>query len=208
MPSASRYVRILLTSLLSIGICGPAVSEVIVRNSYSYFDIRGKTADDLDRELAKHGPSTQSNDSRHPGATRIRFGGDVTYAQRDGRCYVANVRVTVDTQIILPRWRNRKNAEKDLSIVWDTLASDIKRHEEHHAEIARNHARAMENEIRRLRPQRDCETLQRKVADESTRAIEAHDRDQARFDRVEAVNFQNRMTRLLYYRIRPRIGGR
>ncbi|MEZ2127344.1 MULTISPECIES: DUF922 domain-containing Zn-dependent protease [unclassified Sinorhizobium] len=207
MLSASRYVRVLLAIPLSLGICGPAASEVVVRNSYSYFDIRGKTADDLDRELAKHGPSTQGNDNRHPGATRIRFGGDVTYAQRGGWCYVANVRVTVDTQIIMPRWRNRRNAEKDLSIVWDTLASDIKRHEEHHAEIARNHARAMEKEIRKLRPQRSCETLQRKVADESTQAIAAHDRDQARFDRVEAVNFQNRMTRLLYYRIRPRTGG-
>ena len=36
-----------------------------------------------------------------------------------------------------------------MALLWDTLAADIKRHEERHAEIARNHARKPEDELPR-----------------------------------------------------------
>lgn len=191
---------------IGLSLCGPAAAEVIASKSYSYFDIRGKTADELDRELSRRGPTASGSSARHPGATKIRFGGEATYIQDDGRCRIGNVKVTVHTQIILPRWGNRMGAGKELSMIWDALSSDIKRHEERHAEIARNQARSMERAIRALPPQRSCETMQELVSNESARGIEEHDQLQARFDRVEAVNFQKRMLRLLNNRIRGRTG--
>jgi len=77
-------------------------------------------------------------------------------------------------------------------MIWDALSSDIRRHEERHAEIARNQARIMERQILALPPQSTCERMQELVTDVSTRGIDEHDRLQARFDRIEAVNFQNR----------------
>ncbi|NKF33943.1 peptidase, partial [Pseudomonas sp. BGM005] len=50
--------------------------------------------------------------------------------------------------------------------------------------------------------------MQELVSNESARGIEEHDRQQARFDRVEAVNFQKRMLRLLNNRINGRAGGK
>ena len=87
-------------------------------------------------------------------------------------------------------------------MIWDALSSDIKRHEERHAEIARTQARAMERGILSLPAQRNCEAMQELVSEESTRGIDEHDRLQARFDKVEAVNFQNRMMRLLNNRLK------
>jgi predicted secreted Zn-dependent protease len=207
MPLAVRYMRLPLVFSIALLLCGPAGADVIASKSYSYFDIRGRTADDLDLELSRRGPTASGSSARHPGATRIRFGGEATYVQSGGRCRIGNVRVTVHTEIILPRWSNRRGASRELSMIWDALSSDIKRHEERHAEIARNQARAMERAIRSLRPQRSCEAMQEAVSDESVRGIEEHDRQQARFDRVEAVNFQNRMLRLLNRRISERRGG-
>lgn len=178
-----------------------ASAEPVVTKTYSYFRIGGKTAEDLDRELERHGPLTHNTGHRHPGATEIKFGGEVTYVEKGGYCSIGNARVTLRTRIVLPRWANRKRASGDLGFIWDTLSADIKRHEERHAEIARNHARQMERDLKDLRPAKSCDALEKQVADLTQRSLAAHDEDQLRFDQVEAANFDARLTRLLQYRL-------
>ncbi|MDM9628270.1 DUF922 domain-containing protein [Rhizobium sp. S152] len=206
MPSALRYMLLPLAFSMGISTAGPSFAAVVATKSYSYFSIKGKTADELDSQLSTRGPTANGSSSRHPGATKIRFGGDATYVESGGKCRVGSAKVTVHTQIILPRWTDRRGASKQLSMIWDALSSDIKRHEERHAEIARVQARAMERQILALPAQRSCELMQEKVSEVSVRGIDEHDRLQARFDRVEAVNFQNRMMRLLNNRL-GRSGG-
>jgi predicted secreted Zn-dependent protease len=170
-----------------------AAAEVIAQKSFSYFYIRGNTADELDQALNARGPIAMGASSRHPGATRIRFGGQATYVESNGRCHIGGAKVTVDTQIILPRWRDRRHAEPQLSAVWDRLSADIKRHEERHAEIATMHAHLMEKAILALRSERTCDLLQDRVSAESARITALHETDQERFDRQEAASFQNRI---------------
>lgn len=200
MPLAFHKISISCALLLAFCMPGMAKAEVIARKSVSYFDIKGNTADELDAALNQRGPLAMGSSSHHPGAARIRFGGNATYSEASGRCYISGVKVTVDTEIILPRWRDRRHASKQLSMIWDTLAADIRRHEDRHVEIARQHARRMEQLILSLPPANDCDALQDKANDVTARETERHDADQARFDRIEAINFQNRMQRLLYYR--------
>ena len=190
-----------LLALLVAMPLGSASGETVINKSFSYFSIGGRTAADLDKALSKAGPMMKSTGARHPGATRIKFGGTITYVNRGGRCAVGVARVTLSTRIILPRWKYRKQASRDLALVWDTLSSDINRHDERNAEIARNHAREMEKMFLALRPQADCEQMQESVTRASTEAIAAHDKDQARFDRTEAANFDKRIIRLLQYRL-------
>jgi predicted secreted Zn-dependent protease len=196
MPSASRIACHLLAVFLSCGTWHNAAAEVIAQKSFSYFDISGNTADELDQALNARGPTAMGASSRHPGATRIRFGGQATYVESGGRCHIGGAKVTVDTQIILPRWRERRHAQAQLSAVWDRLSADIRRHEERHAAIAKLHAAMMEKAILALRPEATCDLLQEKVSVESERAIALHDQDQERFDRMEAASFQNRMQSL------------
>ncbi|MDF1635038.1 DUF922 domain-containing protein [Mycoplana sp. MJR14] len=178
-----------------------ARAETLTNKTFSYFSVGGRTAAELDDELSKRGPKMKNTGSRHPGATRIRFGGSVTYVRRGEKCYVGDAKVTLTTNIILPRWKHRRTASKSLALIWDTLSSDIKRHEERHAEIARNHARDLEKQLKALRPDKDCDRLQQKVDRVTAAAVEAHDKDQARFDRVESYNFNERMLRLLTHRL-------
>ncbi|WP_246723616.1 DUF922 domain-containing protein [Rhizobium sp. ARZ01] len=179
----------------------PSSGETIANKTFTYFSVGGRTAAELDEELSKRGPQMKNTGSRHPGATKIRFGGSVTYVRRGEKCYVGNAKVTVSTNIILPRWKYRRSASKSLGLIWDTLSSDIKRHEERHAEIARNHARDLERKLKALRPDRDCEKLQALVDRTTAAEVEEHDKDQARFDRVESYNFNERMLRLLTHRL-------
>jgi predicted secreted Zn-dependent protease len=195
MPFASRPARAALAILLSLATPGLAAAKVVYGQSISYFDIKGNTADELDAALNAQGPVAMGASSHHPGATRIRFGGEATYVPENGACRIGGARVTVNVEIILPRWRDRSHAGRQLSIVWDRLSADIRRHEEHHAAIARDHARMMERAILSLPPARDCDQLQARVDAESARAIEAQDRAQAQFDMTEAASFQNRIHR-------------
>jgi predicted secreted Zn-dependent protease len=198
----SRRLRpaIILAVLTGISLPLSASADVVVRKSISYFQIGGRTAAELDAELSRKGPFTQASGSRHPGATQIRFGGDLTYALRGNRCAVEDVRVTVDTKLIIPRWKNRNRASQEMATLWDALSSDIKRHEERHAEIARQHAKLLEQRLLKLRPTRDCETLQDRASEVTDEVTVAHDEAQMRFDMIEAKNFQDRMLRILRHR--------
>ncbi|MBV2183745.1 MAG: DUF922 domain-containing protein [Rhizobium sp.] len=197
----ARRLSVLTAAAALLFSSGPvANAETIVRKSISYFQIGGTTAEDLDRELERRGPVTRTSGSRHPGATQIKFGGELSYVQSAAQCRLGDINVTLTTRIILPKWKNRKKAHGDLALIWDALSSDIKRHEERHAEIAQQHARKLERTLKRLRPQRNCEIMQAKVAEATDKLISAHDAAQMNFDRVEAVNFDKRMIRILEYR--------
>lgn len=199
-----RVYRAFGVAFLLCLLSAPVQAEPVISKSYSYFRIGGHTAEELDKELERNGPVTKTSGNRHPGATEIKFGGEVTYMERGGRCSVGGAKVTLRTHIILPRWSNGGKAEKDLRFIWGTLSSDIKRHEERHAEIARNYARMLERELLDLPPRKTCDDVEAMVTETTQRVLAEHDQQQARFDRVEAKNFDARMTRLLQYHIDQR----
>jgi predicted secreted Zn-dependent protease len=188
MTGRISFAAFLILSIVA-GHSSSAYGDTVISKSITYFSVGGRTAEELDKALSERGPMMNSTGARHPGATRIKFGGTVTYVKHGNRCAVGSAKVTLSTRLILPRWKNRRTANRDLALVWDTLASDIKRHEERHAEIARNHARKLEKDFLALKPEADCERMQARVARLSETAIQQHDRDQARFDRTEAANF-------------------
>jgi predicted secreted Zn-dependent protease len=184
----------------------PAAAETIVHKTITYFSIGGTTAADLDREMMQRGPISSVTGRHHPGATKIKFSGSATFVSKNNRCVIGGAKVTLSTRIMLPRWSNRRKASPQLGLIWDTLASDIRRHEERHAEIARTHARDFEQQLLGLPPASSCAILKAKVAKISRIAMEDHEKDQKRFDRIEAANFENRMIRLLKYRLEAKKG--
>lgn len=204
MFSMRRVHRLFGAAFLLCVIEVPAHADPVITKTYSYFRIGGRTAEELDKALERHGPLTKTSGHRHPGATEIKFGGEVTYVEKGGRCSVGGAKVTLRTHIILPRWSNGGKASADLRFIWGTLSSDIKRHEERHAEIARNHARMLERELLDLPSRRTCDDVEALVTETTHRVLSEHDQQQLRFDQVEAANFDARMTRLLKYRIDQR----
>ncbi|CAG1004127.1 MAG: DUF922 domain-containing protein [Rhizobiaceae bacterium] len=192
--------RILLTAALSFLALAPAVAAGLTK-SYSYFTIGGVTVEEIERELNLRGPQVRSTGNRHPGATRMEFKSRVKYGMKKDRCAVVDARVTVEARIILPRWSKRSKADDDVRLIWDTLSADIKRHEESHVVIAKNHARELENALRAISPQRDCAAAEAKVAAATDAVLARHDEEQQRFDRIEGINFESRLLRLLRYRM-------
>ena len=198
---------ILAAVMLALFACLPAGAASLVK-TYSYFTIGGTTVDEIEKELKRRGPQVKSTGLRHPGATRMTFTSKVGYAERNGRCGVVSAAVTVKADMILPRWKRRKAASPDTRLIWDTLSSDIKRHEESHVVIAKNHARELEEALKMVPRQRDCAKAQEKVKEVTARILAQHDREQDRFDMIEGKNFESRLMRLLQYRIERIESGR
>lgn len=185
----------------------PASAANLVK-TYSYFAIGGRTLDDIETQLSKHGPQVKSTGSRHPGATQMAFTTRIGYAEKPGSCHIADAIVTVKVKVILPEWRPSRKADADVKLFWDTLSADIKRHEERHVEIAKNHAKQLEDALKASYPQKTCAEAKAKAAEITSAELTRHDQDQVRFDRVESVNFESRILRLLRYRIERIDSGR
>jgi predicted secreted Zn-dependent protease len=192
--------RLIVCALLAGCMAAPAAAADLVK-SYSYYRVGGRTLDEIEDQLARRGPQVKTTGLRHPGATRMSFSTRIGYAQEPGSCRIASAVVTVKAKVILPIWRQRRHADKDVRIFWDTLSADIKRHEERHVEIAKNHARELEDALKASGRFRTCEAAAARTKEITARILAEHDRDQARFDRVEGINFESRILRLLHYRI-------
>ena len=72
----------------------------------------------------------------------------------------------------------------------------------------KNHGREIERALKRMGSAKNCGLLERKGEKIASRILEKHDRAQDRFDKVEGINFEARMLRLLKYRIERIEDGR
>ena len=185
----------------------PAQAANVVK-TYSYFSIGGGTLDEIEAQLSKRGPQVKTTGHRHPGATRMAFTTRLGFTERPGACQIVSAAVTVKVTVILPRWKRPRNADSGVKLFWDTLSTDIRRHEESHIVIAKNHARELEQALLASGRQKDCQLARAKAKAISDKILTRHDRAQAQFDRVEGINFESRILRLLQYRIKRIEDGR
>jgi predicted secreted Zn-dependent protease len=185
-----------------------AANGASVSRTYAYFRVGGATLGELQKELNAAGPKVQSTGRRHPGATEMQFASRLAYAERGGRCRVSKASVTVKARIILPRWSHPAAAGEETKLVWGALSGDIKRHEESHVSIARNYARAMEQALLALPAAKSCALAADGAQATIGRLLAEHDAEQQRFDRIEMINFTDRMDRLIRYRIQQIEAGR
>jgi predicted secreted Zn-dependent protease len=199
-PRGNMMNRPLFCALVLMLAATPAGAASLVK-TYSYFSVGGRTLDDIEAQLSKNGPEVKSTGSRHPGATQMAFTTRISYAQTANSCRIADAQVTVKVKVILPEWRRPRKSDPDVRLFWDTLSADIKRHEERHVEIAKNHARRLEDALKASYPQATCEAAKAKAGEITAAELARHDQDQVRFDRVESVNFESRILRLIRYRM-------
>ncbi|KFB10150.1 DUF922 domain-containing Zn-dependent protease [Nitratireductor basaltis] len=191
-------------SLIIVGVL--AFSTVVagatsLSKTYSYFTIGGSTLSQIEEQLKARGPRLGATGQRHPGATNMEFTTKIDYGESDGWCRVQNAAVALNAAVTLPRWRATKSAKQDVRLVWNILERDIKRHEESHIIIAKNHARELENTLLRLPRKRECGAVQKLAETATQRILAKHDAAQIKFDRIEAKNFESRLLRLLDYRL-------
>lgn len=190
---------LILTALVALTVS--TASAASISKTYSYFSIGGSTLDEIEAELTKRGPQVKSSGRRHPGATQMEFTTRIGYGEQNGRCRIVQATVNVKAKVILPKWKRPKRADRDVRLIWDTLEADIKRHEESHVIIAKNHARELEKALMAIARQPTCKQTAELAKATTTKVLARHDKAQDDFDRVEGINFESRLVRLLRYRM-------
>ena len=200
-------LRILL-ALSLLGLAVPPAAAAVVWRNYSYFSVSGKTLDELMIELSIRGPQVRSTGQRHPGATKLQFNTRLGYTEGGGKCWISAATATIKAGIILPRWKDRRKAGRELRIYWDALAADIKRHEEGHVVIAKNYASQLEKELVALPRQDSCKPLAQQAELQIEKVLEQYRKESERFDRVESASFDRRMQSLYQYRLERIESGR
>lgn len=201
MRNGAMRLKLKILALLCAALIAMPAAAANLSKTYSYFSIGGTTLDEIQAELSKRGPHVQSTGLRHPGATQMEFNSRVGYAQTADSCRIVSATVSVKAKVILPRWRRPARASGDVRFIWSTLEADIKRHEESHVIIAKNHARELEQAILKLGKQKTCAIAAEKAQTLSNKILAKHDREQQRFDRVEGINFEKRLIGLMRYRL-------
>lgn len=191
---------ILIGAMIVLGGAAPSAAATVSK-TYSYFSIGGANLSEIETELGRRGPAIEATGQRHPGATTLEFTSKLSFARENGNCRIDAANISVKASVKLPRWKRPARADQGTRLIWDTLASDIKRHEESHIGIAKNHARELEASLEKLGSFPSCAAARNRAQAVSTKALARHDAEQARFDMIEGRNFEERIITLLKYRL-------
>jgi predicted secreted Zn-dependent protease len=112
--------------------------------TFAYYDVTGATVAELFTSMRQQAPS-------------LGFGQtlwNVTWAMRweptSGVCRVTQARVTLRTEVRLPRWEPGPGASPELVAQWRTFVENLRSHENGHLELAVAASREVERELRRI----------------------------------------------------------
>lgn len=188
-PSTPILVALMVTGM----IIPTAASAEALSLSYSYFTIGGATPMEIEAEMGRLGPEIKGSTYRHAGATRMEFSSRIGYRKSADSCRIVSTQVSIKAKVILPRWKRPRGADAAARLFWDVLSADIVRHEESHLVIARNHARNLERQLKRLPLQRNCDKLAEQAEALKEKIMAAHDREQQRFDLIEGRTLEKRL---------------
>jgi predicted secreted Zn-dependent protease len=149
--------------------------------SVAYYQISGENFEEIDRQIAIHGPSVLGVGNALA-ATNVRMIPDFRFEQQGPYCRPVQIRVSVQAHVTLPKLATEEKLKKELANAWDDLQQYTRLHEYVHVSIADSHAVRAEKAIRALPPARNCAEM-RLAADALFKTHMAeHQADQLRFD--------------------------
>ncbi len=152
--------------------------------SIAYYSIAGSTYDELDQQIALHGPNVLGV-GRALAATNVRMIPDFRFAEKEGKCHVTGARVSVQAHVTLPRLKSQEKLREELASAWDSLEHYARLHEGVHVAIADAHALKAEAAVMALEPQADCASMRESASTIFRTMMADHQRDQLQFDREE-----------------------
>jgi len=143
-----------------------------------YYDIRGITFPDLQREIQAKGPEGKWWGTA---STRLRF--EIKMKPSAGGCAIDSAHAMADSTVRLPRWVNRHDGDRRTQELWDGAFRSLDLHERGHVQISLQIAQDLERALREIPPAASCEDV---VAQAKARgeALNKRERDrQVSYDR-------------------------
>lgn len=181
--AAGAFAAAIALSLSTFG--GPAQAEVRSNIRYFGYEVRGLTAADIWRDINRKGPHQRHRGLYAQAEAQIRYGWDASYVSSRGSCRVKSAAVNLDVKIVLPNWRDSARGDAALRRAWASYIAEVRRHEDHHKDIALATARELDRAISAAPAFRSCGELERYIRSECDRILRREEAMQAHFDRTD-----------------------
>ena len=168
---------------------GPVpLSEVEIEEStFKYFPISGSTPRELHESMLANGPFNQIAQRRVIGECGWNIKSTVEYERKAGQCGIGKFKVTLMTEITMPKWMNADTASADVRRLWTQVESDIRKHENTHKTIHIEAANVLARRMRALPPYDNCRALDVAIVQQRMKVFTEYAISDRAFDRVEAA---------------------
>lgn len=193
MQSTAPY-RAFVTALA--GVLLAACSAVGERTSLSvgYYSIQGESFEDIDQQIALHGPSVMGV-GKALAATTVRMSPEFNVGWSDGACRMTSARVSVQAHVTLPKLTSQQRLRTELAKAWDNLEQYARLHESVHVAIADKHAVKAEKAVMALPPEASCDAMRTNAAMLFRQLMVEHEADQLKFDAEERLRIAGLVNR-------------
>ncbi len=149
-----------------------------------YYQIRGASADELQRALANDGPASSPDPARHYANCKWHVDWHYTYRIQSGQCALDKLRVRLSAVINFPSWANSEAASPALRNEWIRMTGALRRHEDGHKENGIRVADEIARRMRAAAAEPDCAQLGAKLNVLGMRTIEESRETDAAYDRA------------------------
>lgn len=164
--------------------CAHAQAEPKIEVKTRYYTVHGTDGRHLLEQLNRRGPK-QGFWTRSIAQTRYTTAWSAEWAYSQGYCRVQKAPVTLSLTMEFPRLA--ADAPRDLERRWDRFIAEVKKHENHHARLARQMVAEMEKAAlaTRIRGDRNCRRMESVLKQKVHAIMQAYERTQNAFDEEE-----------------------
>jgi predicted secreted Zn-dependent protease len=152
---------------------------VSVRAPVVYYDVHGRTFDEIAAALRNQGPKIHLTSLA--GETRLPIGWSFRPTPLGvGTCEITDIYLTVNEQILLPRWMSPADAEPGLPGEWTRFMTALETHEAGHQDILAKSNREIVDQIRGLSA--PCSQITSRADDIARRVVDRASEAQVQYD--------------------------
>jgi len=166
-----------------------AASEVrVTETAIDWFPIRGTTSAQMRESMGDTAPYSAERQSRVWGQCRWWFDWDFKYLPGPtGGCRVAEVTITLNSRMKLPKWVDANQAPAELRARWESFERRLRQHEDGHKNNGVKAANDLARRIKALPEYPDCGILNNEIRKLGDRVWSEYALLDNAFDRVDLL---------------------
>lgn len=151
---------------------------VMGHTSVAYYDIHGRTRAELSAEMRRLGPKVDG--TSYVGETRSPMRWSWRTESHGGTCTIRNLVVSMNAQVLLPRWTPPADTEPGLAAEWSRFMAALETHESGHKDITARAASAIADQLRGLSA--PCTMINDRANDIARVIADRAEEEQKRYD--------------------------
>src|SRR4051812_41621183 len=154
-------------------------SGIAGHTSVTYYDVHGATLLELRADMRRSGPKI--SDSSFVAETRSPMKWTwKTKSNGVSSCELEDIQVSVNAQVLLPRWTPPADTEPGLAAEWARFMTALETHENGHKDISAQAGREIVNKLRGLSG--SCSNIGSRANDIAHAIVDRAELDQRKYD--------------------------